>query len=111
MTYYNEQYVVRTPTLISSLLNKFIIQIACGSKHMLALSSDHKVYSWGSGDFGVLGHGGETGVNKPQLIRALIGEDIVFITCGEFNSGAISILGRPFVWGNGKFGRLGNFVL
>ena len=108
ITYTNEQYVVRTPCLITSLLNKFIIQISCGSKHMMALSSDRKLYSWGSGDFGVLGHGNETGVNKPQLVKDLVAEEIIFITCGEFNSGAISSLGRLYLWGNGKFGRLGN---
>lgn len=76
---------------------------------MMALSSDRKVYSWGSGDFGVLGHGGETGVNKPQMIKELVGDEIIFITCGEFNSGAITSTGKLYLWGNGKFGRLGKF--
>ena len=107
ITYNNDQYVVRVPNLVTSLLNKFIIQVACGSKHMIVLSSERRIYSWGSGDYGVLGHGNETGVNKPQLVKELVTEEIIFITCGEFNSGAITSHGRLYLWGNGKFGRLG----
>lgn len=74
---------------------------------MMVLSSDRKVYSWGSGEYGILGHGNENGINKPQLIMDLFDHEIIFITCGEFNSGAINSTGRLFLWGNGKFGRLG----
>ena len=96
--------------MIGSLLNKFVIQISCGSKHMMALTSERRVYSWGSGDYGVLGHGNDTGINKPQLIKELVTHEIIFITCGEFNSGAITSAGRLYLWGNGKFGRLGNIL-
>jgi alpha-tubulin suppressor-like RCC1 family protein len=107
MHYTTEQYVVRQPTLIEGLLGKFIIQISCGGKHMLALSHERRVYSWGSGDYGVLGLGDEIGHNTPQLIKELANEEMICIITGDFNSGAINTNGHLYLWGNGKFGRLG----
>ena len=37
--------------------NVKIIAIACGSAHCMALSAAKKVYSWGNGQGGRLGHG------------------------------------------------------
>lgn len=46
---------VFVPTLIPNLND--IKQVSCGSEHSLALDYQGKVYSWGSGDGGLLGHG------------------------------------------------------
>lgn len=45
--------------------------IACGSHHILALTTEGKVYSWGDGSWGKLGHGSETEEWMPRLIEAL----------------------------------------
>ena len=107
IAYTSEQYVVRQPTLVQALVEKFIIQVCCGSKHMLALSHDRRVYSWGSGYYGVLGLGDEIGHNSPQLIKELANEEMITILTGDFNSGAVNSSGHLYLWGNGKFGRLG----
>jgi alpha-tubulin suppressor-like RCC1 family protein len=36
-------------------INEKIVQVACGKKHTVALTSDGKVYSWGSNESGQLG--------------------------------------------------------
>lgn len=108
MHYTSEQYVVRQPALVEGLLGKFIIQIACGSKHMMALSHERRVYTWGSGDYGVLGLGDEIGHNSPQLVKDLANEEMITIITGDFNSGAINTNGHLYLWGNGRFGRLGH---
>ena len=74
---------------------------------MVALSQERRVFSWGSGDYGVLGLGNEIGYNTPQLIKEIANEEIISICCGDFNSGAINTSGHLYLWGNGKFGRLG----
>jgi alpha-tubulin suppressor-like RCC1 family protein len=102
-----EGQMVNNPTMVKSLVNKFITQVACGSKHMMCLTSEKSVYSWGSGENGILGHGNTSGLNKPQLIKELKAEEIIFIAAGDFVSGAISIKGHLFVWGRGKYGVLG----
>jgi hypothetical protein len=77
---------------------------------MMCLTSDKLVYSWGSGENGILGHGNHHGLNKPQLIKELRNEEIIFIAAGEFNSAAININGHLFTWGKGKYGMLGHGI-
>ena len=100
--------IVTTPTLVKSLVNKFIIQVVCGSKHMMCLTSERSVFSWGSGEDGILGHGNTHGVNKPLLIKELKNDDIIFIAASDFSSAAINNHGHLYTWGRGKYGILGH---
>ena len=38
--------------LISSLVDDFIIDIACGESHSMALTTKGEVYAWGGGQLG-----------------------------------------------------------
>ena len=42
---------------VSALTHCFIVDIACGESHSLALSDKNEVYTWGGGQLGQLGHG------------------------------------------------------
>jgi alpha-tubulin suppressor-like RCC1 family protein len=102
-----ENGVIYTPTLVNILTNKYIIQIACGSRHMMCLTSERNVFSWGNGENGILGHGNEFGLDKPMLIKELQKEEIIYIAAGEFSSAAIDARGQLYMWGRGKYGILG----
>lgn len=54
-----------------------ICQIASGANHCLALSETKKVYSWGNGQGGKLGHGDLIGKSSPTQISALEGLPII----------------------------------
>ena len=45
------------PTLITGLAGKQVVQIACGSSHSAAVTSEGELYTWGRGNYGRLGHG------------------------------------------------------
>ena len=45
------------PTLITGLAGKHVVQIACGSTHSAAVTSEGELYTWGRGNYGRLGHG------------------------------------------------------
>ena len=45
------------PTLITGLAGKQVVQVACGSTHSAAVTSEGELYSWGRGNYGRLGHG------------------------------------------------------
>lgn len=47
-------HTVLSPRALQSLARLNVLQVACGSVHMLALT-DHGVFSWGAGDGGRLG--------------------------------------------------------
>ncbi len=74
---------------------------------MMALTNQNKVYSWGNGKGGVLGHGDESGTDTPTLIKDLSKDIIIYIANGQYNSAAVNIQGKLFIWGQGSYGRLG----
>lgn len=108
ITYDGDQCVVTTPHPVRSLVNKVVIQVVCGSKHMMCLTSERTVFSWGSGEDGILGHGNTSGLNKPEIIKELKNDEIIFIAAGDFSSAAINNYGHLYTWGRGKYGILGH---
>ena len=68
-----------------------IFKISCGSAHMLAVSEDHQMYSWGSGSYGALGFGGRVDINQPTLLKiegegGYLDHQVVDIACGKYHS-------------------------
>ena len=47
------------PEIIKSLLAYDSHLISCGESHVAVLTLDHKIFTWGSGKYGCLGHGSE----------------------------------------------------
>ncbi|CAK1599489.1 unnamed protein product [Parnassius mnemosyne] len=101
---------VSQPTLLASIQHVFITKVACnsGGKHCLALSADGDVYSWGEGEDGKLGHGNRVSYDRPKLITALSGLEVVAIACGGAHSACLTARGRIYTWGKGRYGRLGH---
>ncbi len=101
---------VCTPTLLESIQHVVIRKVAVnsGGKHCLALSTEGDVFSWGEGDDGKLGHDNKHSVDRPRVVEALRGKDIVDISCGGAHSAAITSTGELYTWGKGRYGRLGH---
>lgn len=57
------------PKIIEALRNKRIRDIACGSSHSAAISSNGELYTWGLGEYGRLGHGDNMTQLKPKQVR------------------------------------------
>nr|XP_012137181.1 PREDICTED: probable E3 ubiquitin-protein ligase HERC4 isoform X1 [Megachile rotundata] len=96
------------PHMVRALGTSVVVQVACGINHVLALTNNGKLYSWGSNSDGQLGLGTDVKNEiKPKLISSLAGVPIAFITCGGYHSMAISKSGAVFGWGKNTFGQLG----
>nr|XP_002126613.1 serine/threonine-protein kinase Nek8 [Ciona intestinalis] len=59
---------VEKATIVEQLLGSELIEIASGSYHMLAVTSDGEVFSWGKGDNGRLGLNSEETVAVPMMV-------------------------------------------
>ena len=107
-------YISTDLTIRVNQLKKIkITQIACGVGHVLALTNNNLIYSWGrfykqenkkeksstSGDY-----------SSPQLIESLSNESIIKISAGNNHSMAITELGELYTWGEGIYGQLGHGV-
>jgi len=82
------------PKLVESLKHHHIVQVACGSRHTLALSSSHAVFAWGDLESGVcgLGRATDSSTNEPipTRIKALDDHDIVRVSACGFHSAFLS---------------------
>lgn len=81
-------------------------KIACGSGHVMALSSDGQLYAWGLNDYGQLGNGTTENAKTPQPIT-VSGVAFADISCGARTGGALSSNGDLYFWGtngNSQFG-------
>ncbi|KAH6854874.1 regulator of chromosome condensation 1/beta-lactamase-inhibitor protein II [Chaetomium sp. MPI-CAGE-AT-0009] len=98
------------PALILSV--KDIIKLCCGSNHVLALTADGLVYTWGKGTDGQLGRRFSSRVvdwGKVGLIPRKVAElkDIVDIGSGSNHSFAIERTGQVYGWGFNNAGQVG----
>ena len=67
--------------------------------HSLALTADGSVWSWGSGDYGKLGHGDEQRQLLPKKVEALAGQRVVAVSAGGHHSIARTVDGAVLTWG------------
>eukprot|EP00808_Paulinella_micropora_P013457 g61778.t1 len=82
-----------------------VTQFACGGTHSLALMSNGRVYSWGSGQAGRLGLGDEQSRALPAHVRLLPGH-VTFLAAGHRSSLACA-KGEAWWWGEGAAFGLG----
>ncbi|XP_077868707.1 E3 ubiquitin-protein ligase HERC2-like [Saccoglossus kowalevskii] len=97
------------PRLIEALKTKRVRDIACGSSHSAAITSDGALYTWGLGEYGRLGHGDNTTQLKPKQVKTLSGQRVVQVACGSRDAQTLALTdeGMVFSWGDGDFGKLG----
>ncbi|GAB1604494.1 E3 ubiquitin-protein ligase HERC2-like [Argonauta hians] len=100
----------QTPKLLDNFGQREVIKIAScpEGNHYMALTNDGKVFSWGFGEGGRLGHGDNITYEEPNLILALIGHHVTHISCGAATSAAVTSLGELYTWGKGTYGHLGH---
>lgn len=108
----------RSPTQIIFPSNIKISKFACGSNHMLCLSLNDNIFSFGSSAFGKLGLGPSNDQRSPiQLDLFGMFNTIIDISCGQNHSacivinslfGSSKVSGILFTWGRGSEGQLGN---
>lgn len=82
--------------------------MAVGRDHFLAVSVEHCVYSWGSNEYGQLGHGDNRNKLRPEPVDGLKNKSIVRLCAGDSFSVFGSDNGLIMTCGNGSYGCLGH---
>eukprot|EP01084_Bolivina_argentea_P077555 140708_1 len=98
------------PKIVNSLLGKRVINISCGGLHTICVTEDGKVYSWGNGEDGRLGHGKTWRKRRPTMIKFFDEHNTKIVACaaGINHSCVISSQGEVYMFGCGEFGQLGD---
>lgn len=90
---HNDRVNKLTPTLVEALSDKYVSQITCGWSHSVALTSNGRVYCWGNGDHGKLGHGSGRKVSVPNLVDKL--KDYRVVRVASYNEHTAALV-EPF---------------
>ena len=93
--------------LVEGLRGVRVVAVAARGAHTLALDDRGRVYSWGRGDEGQLGHGAFEAVPHPRRI-ARLPTSVVAVGAGRTHSLALDADGAVYSWGCGDDGALGH---
>ncbi|XP_060214565.1 PH, RCC1 and FYVE domains-containing protein 1-like [Lycium barbarum] len=98
-----------------------VSQISCGPWHTALITSAGRLFTFGDGTFGTLGHGDRSGSITPREVETFNGLRTLKVACGVWHTAAIVELvcgldsgpsdapfGTLFTWGDGDKGRLGH---
>ena len=95
------------PSQIKGLTGVKITKVVAGVAHCCLVSSVGELYTFGSGDFGKLGHGDFTSCSYPKLVESLSTHDITDVGVGDHHTIALTAKGLLYTWGCGSFGQTG----
>ncbi|KAM9733740.1 RCC1 and BTB domain-containing protein 2 isoform 1-T1 [Menidia menidia] len=98
-----------TPALVSTnLLSKRVTEVACGSHHTIALTTDGEVFAWGYNNSGQVGSGSTANQPTPRRVSSCLQNKVVVnIACGQLCSMAVLDNGEIYGWGYNCNGQLG----
>ncbi|XP_076831350.1 putative E3 ubiquitin-protein ligase HERC3 isoform X2 [Brachyhypopomus gauderio] len=97
-----------SPQPLKSLCGIPLAQISAGGDHSFALSLSGAVFGWGRNNAGQLGLDDEQDRAVPCHIKFLRSQKVVYISCGEEHTAALTKDGGLFTFGNGLWGQLGH---
>ncbi|XP_068123830.1 RCC1 and BTB domain-containing protein 2 isoform X2 [Hyperolius riggenbachi] len=98
------------PRCLESLSGKKIISLSCGSgPHVVIVTSDGEVYSWGHNAYSQLGNGSTNQALIPGPVSTnLINKKVISVACGSHHSLATTSDGEVYAWGYNNAGQIGS---
>ncbi|XP_057850458.1 PH, RCC1 and FYVE domains-containing protein 1 isoform X2 [Cryptomeria japonica] len=110
---------VLVPKQVESLKSLKTITVACGPWHTAAVvevlpgnlssnSSARKLFTWGDGDKGRLGHGDKEKKLVPTCVAALGNCSFIQVACGQTLTVTLTVSGQVYTMGSRAHGQLGN---
>ncbi|XP_068567720.1 probable E3 ubiquitin-protein ligase HERC3 [Cebidichthys violaceus] len=97
-----------TPTPVRYLNTKKTISISCGKDHAAILTKNGAVFTFGSGQYGQLGHNSFGDELRPRLVAELWGAKVTKIACGRHHTLVLTDSKRVYSFGCGAQGQLGH---
>lgn len=117
---HGDKISVSKPREVESLKGLRTVRAACGVWHTAAVvevmvgnssssnCSSGKLFTWGDGDKGRLGHGDKESKLVPTCVAALVEPNFCQVACGHSMTIALTTSGHVYTMGSPMFGQLGN---
>ncbi|XP_044049751.1 probable E3 ubiquitin-protein ligase HERC4 [Siniperca chuatsi] len=97
-----------TPTPVLCLNMKKTVRISCGKDHTAILTKTGAVFTFGSGQYGQLGHNSFSDELRPRLVAELWGAKVTKVACGRHHTLVMTDSKRVYSFGCGEQGQLGH---
>ena len=81
------------------------MDIDTGDNFSAAVDHNGRLFTWGYGNDGQLGHGNRNDLASPMLLK--FDEKIKQISCGDSHAGFITNNNELYIYGSGKYGEHG----
>ncbi|XP_035276081.1 serine/threonine-protein kinase Nek9 isoform X3 [Anguilla anguilla] len=98
---------VLEPVLLEFFLERPVRQVCCGDNHVVVLTQDRDVFSWGCGEHGRLGLDSEDDVASPMQVEVPKGATIASVHCGSDGTFLLTESGKILACGNNELNKLG----
>ncbi|KAH9698507.1 Regulator of chromosome condensation (RCC1) family with FYVE zinc finger domain-containing protein [Citrus sinensis] len=117
---HGDRISVSTPREVDSLKGLRTVRAACGVWHTAAVvevmvgsssssnCSSGKLFTWGDGDRGRLGHGDKEARLVPTCVAALVEPNFCQVSCGHSLTVALTTTGHVYTMGSPVYGQLGD---
>lgn len=98
------------PQKVDKLCGKGIIKFAYGSgPHVLALTKNGEIFSWGHNGYCQLGNGSNHQGSAPTMIQGTLqGKKVLDVSCGSHHSICVTDTGDIYTWGQNNCGQVGS---
>jgi len=94
---------------LRALAGKKVIGASAGSHHTAVWTGAGELFTFGAGNYGRLGHGGEHQHELvPRLVKTLVGKKVVAASAGIEHTAVCTDDGELFTFGKGGYGQLGH---
>ncbi|XP_042202201.1 serine/threonine-protein kinase Nek9 [Callorhinchus milii] len=98
---------VLEPLLLELTLEHPVEQVSCGDNHVVILTRNKDVFSWGCGEHGRLGLDSEDDYTLPERVDLLAGVSVVWVHCGSDGTFLLTQSGKVLACGNNEYNKLG----
>jgi alpha-tubulin suppressor-like RCC1 family protein len=93
------QWLVPTKVTGGGIDEAAVVQVAAGWSYSMALTATGKLYAWGEGGPGQLGHGGKESLAMPRVVDGIEGA-MMGMACGDVHSLVTTAEGRVLAFGS-----------
>ncbi|XP_029973155.1 serine/threonine-protein kinase Nek9 [Salarias fasciatus] len=98
---------VLEPVLLEFFEERPVRQVSCGDNHVVVLTQNGEIYSWGCGEYGRLGLECEDDFSSPMQVELPKGAGISSVSCAGDGTFLLTETGRVLACGNNEFNKLG----
>ena len=74
------------------------VALGSGDSQTVCSTASSLVFSWGDGDYGKLGRGGNEGSKVPKKVDGLTGKPVVKMLCGSQFAIVLTATGHVYTW-------------